>query len=45
MEERTPLFNMDRHLIRLRSMLGEKDDAIVGLTGSYRNLLRMCVDT
>lgn len=45
LEERTLLFNMDRHLIRLRSMLGEKDEAIVGLTGSYHNLIRMWADT
>ena len=44
-EERTLLFNMDRHLIRLRSTLGEKDEAIVGLTGSYHNLIRMWADT
>lgn len=44
-EERTLLFNMDRHLIRLRRMLGETEDAVIGLTGGYHNLLRMWVDT
>jgi PKHD-type hydroxylase len=42
--ERRLLFEMDRHLMRLRSTLGEDDPAIVGLTGTYHNLLRMWVD-
>jgi PKHD-type hydroxylase len=45
MEQRTLLFNMDRHLVRLRSTHGEKDEAIVGLTSTYHNLLRMWADT
>jgi PKHD-type hydroxylase len=44
-EERAMLFNMDRHLIRLRGLLGENDEAVVGLTSSYHNLLRMWADT
>jgi PKHD-type hydroxylase len=44
-EERTLLFNMDKHLIRLRGALGETDEAVVGLTSAYHNLLRMWADT
>jgi PKHD-type hydroxylase len=44
-EQRSLLFDMDKHLMRLRSMLGEKDDAVIGLTSSYHNLLRMWADT
>ncbi len=45
MEQRTLLFNMDKSLIRLRSTLGERDEAVVGLTSTYHNLLRMWADT
>lgn len=40
-EQRTLLFDMDRHLMGLRATLGERDEAIVGLTSTYHNLLRM----
>ena len=43
-EQRRLLFDMDRHLMALRSRLGEGDAAIVGLTGTYHNLLRQWVD-
>jgi PKHD-type hydroxylase len=36
---------MDTHLRRLRSGAGDADAAVVGLTGTYHNLLRMWVDT
>lgn len=39
------LFDMDKHLIHLRSTIGETDPAIVGLTGTYHNLLRLWADT
>ena len=44
-ERRRLLFDMDQHLMRLRSGIGEADPAIVGLTGTYHNLLRMWCDT
>jgi PKHD-type hydroxylase len=44
-EQRRLLFDMDRHLIRLRSAVGETDPAVVGLTGTYHNLLRVWADT
>lgn len=44
-EQRTLLFNMDRNLIRLRSLIGETEPATVGLTCTYHNLLRMWGDT
>jgi PKHD-type hydroxylase len=44
-EQRALLFNMDQHLMRLRSTAGETDPAIVGLTGTYHNLLRMWAST
>lgn len=44
-ERRRLLFDMDQHLMRLRSGIGESDPAIVGLTGTYHNLLRMWCDT
>lgn len=40
-EQRRLLFDMDTHLMSLRSSVGETDDAVVGLTGTYHNLLRM----
>ena len=42
--QRRLLFDMDQHLMRLRSLHGEADPAIVGLTGSYHNLLRMWLE-
>lgn len=44
-EQRTLLFNMDQHLIHLRSTVGEADAAVIGLTATYHNLLRMWVDS
>lgn len=43
-EQRHLLYDMDQHLMRLRTQLGETDPAIVGLTGTYHNLLRMWAD-
>ncbi len=43
-EQRRLLFEMDRHLMTLRSTVGEADPAVIGLTGTYHNLLRMWVD-
>jgi len=35
---------MDRHLMRLRQTVGEADPAVIGLTGTYHNLLRFWAD-
>lgn len=43
-EQRRLLFDMDMHLMRLRSSVGETDPAVVGLTGTYHNLLRLWAD-
>ncbi|MDD2846544.1 MAG: Fe2+-dependent dioxygenase [Rhodoferax sp.] len=43
-EQRLLLWNMDMDLLKLRSRVGEKDPAVVGLTGTYHNLLRMWAD-
>lgn len=43
-ENRQLLYDMDAHLIRLRSTIGESDSAVVGLTGTYHNLLRTWLD-
>ena len=43
-ESRRLLFDMDAHLMRLRSTVGEADPAVIGLTGTYHNLLRMWAD-
>ena len=40
-EARRLLFEMDTHLMRLRTSVGETDPAVIGLTGTYHNLLRM----
>mgnify|MGYP000854861151 CR=1 FL=1 len=42
--QRRLLFDMDQHLMRLRSQHGEADPATVGLTGTYHNLLRMWIE-
>lgn len=39
-EQRRLLFDMDAHLMHLRSRIGETDPAVIGLTGTYHNLLR-----
>lgn len=44
-EQRELLFNMDAALMRLRTMVGESDPAVIGLTSNYHNLLRMWGDT
>ncbi|MEO7773119.1 MAG: Fe2+-dependent dioxygenase [Steroidobacteraceae bacterium] len=44
-EKRRLLYDMDMHLIGLRNRHGETDAAIIGLTGTYHNLLRLWVDT
>lgn len=44
-EQRALLFNMDSNLVRLRSTMGETDPAVIGLTSTYHNLLRMWADT
>jgi PKHD-type hydroxylase len=43
-EQRRLLFDMDSHLMRLRTSVGETDPAVVGLTGTYHNLLRLWAD-
>lgn len=43
-EQRRLLFDMDTHLMSLRSTVGETDPAVVGLTGTYHNLLRSWAD-
>lgn len=44
-EQRRLLFEMDRHLMHLRSTVGETDPGVVGLTGTYHNLLRQWAET
>jgi PKHD-type hydroxylase len=44
-DQRRLLFDMDRHLMALRSRHGETDPALVGLTGTYHNLLRQWIET
>ena len=44
-EQRQLLFEMDMALLQLRASAGEDDPAIVQLTGTYHNLLRMWADT
>jgi PKHD-type hydroxylase len=44
-ERRQLLFEMDMALLKLRARCGEDDDALVQLTGTYHNLLRMWADT
>ena len=43
-EQRRLLFDMDSHLMRLRTSIGETDPAVIGLTGTYHNLLRLWAD-
>jgi PKHD-type hydroxylase len=43
-EQRRLLFDMDSHLMRLRERVGETDPAVIGLTGTYHNLLRQWAD-
>jgi PKHD-type hydroxylase len=44
-EQRRLLYDMDRSLVHLRSTVGETDPGVVGLTGTYHNLLRMWAET
>ncbi len=44
-EQRRLLFDMDTHLMRLRTAHGESDPSAIALTGTYHNLLRMWADT
>lgn len=39
-EQRRLLYEMDRHLMHLRGTVGEADPGVIGLTGTYHNLLR-----
>jgi PKHD-type hydroxylase len=43
-EQRRLLFDMDTHLMHLRGTVGEADAAVIGLTGTYHNLLRLWAD-
>jgi len=43
-EQRRLLFDMDAHLRHLRATVGETEPAVVGLTGTYHNLLRLWAD-
>lgn len=43
-EARRLLSEMDTHLMRLRTSVGETDPAVIGLTGKHHNLLRMWAD-
>ena len=44
-EQRRLLYDMDRHLMHLRATVGEADPGVIGLTGTYHNLLRSWADT
>lgn len=44
-EQRKLLFDLDMDLLRLRASMGETAPAVVGLTGTYHNLLRMWANT
>jgi len=43
-EQRRLLHDMDLHLMHLRESVGETDPAVIGLTGTYHNLLRFWAD-
>lgn len=43
-EQRRLLYDMDQHLMSLRSRVGEADPAVIGLTATYHNLLRMWLE-
>jgi PKHD-type hydroxylase len=43
-EQRRLLFDMDNNLRHLRSVYGETDKGVIGLTSTYHNLLRMWLD-
>ncbi|OGA82794.1 MAG: Fe2+-dependent dioxygenase [Burkholderiales bacterium GWA2_64_37] len=44
LEQRQLLFDMDMSLLRLRQSVGETDTAVIALSGTYHNLLRMWAD-
>lgn len=44
-ESRRLLYEMDQHLMHLRATVGDADPGVVGLTGTYHNLLRFWADT
>lgn len=44
-EQRRLLYDMDQHLMQLRGTVGETDAAVIGLTGTYHNLLRQWADS
>ena len=43
-EARRLLFDMDAYPMTLRGRVGEADAAVIGLTGTHRNLRRMWAD-
>ena len=43
-EQRSLLHDMDTHLMQLRETVGETAPAVIGLTGTYHNLLRLWAD-
>ena len=43
-EQRSLLHDMDMHLMHLRETVGETEPAVIGLTGTYHNLLRLWAD-
>ncbi len=43
-QQRRILFDMDNHLRELRGSFGESNAAVIGLTGTYHNLLRMWME-
>ena len=43
-EQRRLLHDMDTHLMQLRETVGETAPAVIGLTGTYHNLLRLWAD-
>ena len=44
LEQRQLLFDMDMALLKLRQSVGETDPAVIALSGTYHNLLRMWAD-
>ena len=44
-EQRRLLFDMDMQLLKLRTEVGEQNAAVIGLTGTYHNLLRLWAET
>ena len=44
LEQRKLLFDMDMALLRLRQRVGETDPAVIALSGTYHNLLRMWLE-